>query len=48
MCIGAAIGEGDELCECVGAFGTAEEGRVAALGLGNRRRGEGCSAEGTR
>lgn len=35
MGVGAAVGEGDELGEGVGAFGPAEEGRVAALSLGN-------------
>ena len=31
MGVGAAVGEGDELGECVGSFGAAEEGGVAAL-----------------
>ncbi len=35
MGVGAAVGEGDELGEGIRAFGPAEEGRVAALGLGN-------------
>lgn len=35
MGVGAAVRESDELGKSVGAFGTAEEGRVAALGLGN-------------
>ena len=34
MRVGAAVGEGHELGECVGAFGAAEEGGVAGLGLG--------------
>lgn len=34
MGVGAAVGEGDELGEGVGAFGPPEEGRVPALGLG--------------
>ena len=35
MSVGAAVGEGDELGKGVRAFGPAEEGRVAALALGD-------------
>lgn len=33
MQVGAAVGEGDELRECVGALWAPEEGGVARLGL---------------
>lgn len=46
MGVGAAVGEGDELGEGVGALGPADEGRVPALGLGDGGRGEAGAAEG--
>lgn len=47
MRVGAAVGEGDELGEGVGALGPAEEGRVPALGLGKGGRGKAGAAEGS-
>ncbi len=48
MSVCAAIGECDQLCERVGAFWTAEEVCVPALGDGNGERREGGAAEGCR
>lgn len=45
MGVGAAVGEGDELGEGVRAFGPPDEGRVAALALGNQGGGEAGAAE---
>lgn len=45
MCVSAAVGEGNELCEGVWAFGAAEESRVAALELRDGRGREGGAAE---
>ena len=45
MRVGAAVGEGHELREGVGAFGPAEEGRGAALGCGDCGVGELGAAE---
>ena len=45
MRVGAAVGEGHELREGVGAFGAAEEGRGAALGCGDCGGGELGAAE---
>lgn len=47
---GAAVREGDELCEGVGALGAAEESCVSALGADEgcaaRLRGESCREDG--
>lgn len=48
MRVGAAVGEGDELGEGVGALGAAEEGRGAVLGCGEVGTGEVRAAEGGR
>lgn len=45
MGVGTAVAEGDELGECVGAFGAAEEGCVAALSGGDVGGGERSAAE---
>lgn len=48
MRVGAAVGKEDQLRECVGAFGAAEEGCVAWVGgvLGEGGGQVGCVAEG--
>lgn len=43
---GGAVGEGDELGKCVGAFRATEEGCVADLGLREVGAGEGGSEGG--
>lgn len=46
MRVGAAVGEGDELGEGVGALGAAEEGGGAVLGCGDWGSGEVRPAKG--